>query len=111
MTAPLEALAERVRIRVFAMSDSEPAHLTSHHRATLAKIFQHPVAHNLEWPDVYSLLNAVAKVNEKHDGKFEVVLNGQSETLEKPKRKDLEAQEVLDVRHLLERGGFGPTPT
>lgn len=86
----------------------EPGHLTSHHRATLEKIFQHPVSHNLEWNDVYSLLNAVADVSEKHDGKFEVVLNGQSETIERPKHKDLEAQEVIDVRRLLEGAGYGP---
>jgi len=94
------------------MSDSEsgpePGHLTHHHRVTLEKIFQHPVAHNLEWNDVHSLLNAVAEVDEKHDGKFTVVLNGRSETLEKPKHKDLEAQEVIDVRRLLESGGYGP---
>jgi hypothetical protein len=92
-------------------SASEPqnARLTSHHRATLEKIFQHPVSHNLEWNDVHSLLNAVAEVDEKHDGKFTVVLNGRSETIERPKHKDLEVQEVIDVRRLLESAGYGPT--
>ena len=33
--------------------------LSNHHRDTLAKIFQHPTSHNIEWPDVVSLLNAV----------------------------------------------------
>jgi hypothetical protein len=96
-----------------AMSDSEseaePGHLTHHHRATLEKIFQHPVAHNLEWNDVRSLLNAIAEVDEKHDGKFTVTMNGRSETIERPKNKDLEAQEVIDVRRLLESAGYGPT--
>jgi hypothetical protein len=95
------------------MSDSpvepELAHLTSHHRATLEKIFQHPVAHNLEWNDVYSLLNAVAEVEEKHDGKYTISLNGRSATIERPKHKDLDAQEVIDVRRLLEGAGYGPT--
>lgn len=91
------------------MSESEPTHLTSHHRATLAKIFQHPVAHNLEWNDVFSLLNAVFEVEEKHDGKYEIKFEGQSETFEKPKHKDVETQEVIDVRRLLQRAGFGPT--
>jgi hypothetical protein len=93
-------------------SSSEPelGHLTSHHRATLEKIFQHPVAHNLEWNDVYSLLNVVAEVEEKHDGKYTVSLNGHSETIEKPKHKDLEVQEVIDVRRLLKDAGYGPAP-
>jgi hypothetical protein len=95
---------------VFAMSESEPAHLTSHHRLTLERIFQHPVAHNLEWNDVFSLLNAVFDVEEKHDGKYAVVYGGQTETFEKPKHKDIDAQEVIDVRRLLQRAGFGPTP-
>jgi hypothetical protein len=90
-------------------SEPELGHLTSHHRATLEKIFQHPVAHNLEWNDVYSLLNVVAEVEEKHDGKFTVALGGRSETIEKPKHKDLDAQEVIDVRRLLESAGYGPT--
>jgi hypothetical protein len=91
------------------MSESEPTRLTSHHRATLEKIFQHPVAHNLEWNDVRSLLNAVFDVEEKHDGKITIAFEGESETLEKPKHKDVDTQEVLDVRRLLERAGFGPT--
>jgi hypothetical protein len=95
------------------MSDSpvepELAHLTSHHRATLEKIFQHPVAHNLEWNDLYSLLNAVAEVEEKHDGKYTISLNGRTATIERPKHKDLDAQEVIDVRRLLEGAGYGPT--
>ncbi|HWD96242.1 MAG TPA: hypothetical protein VG246_07475 [Acidimicrobiales bacterium] len=90
-------------------SEAEPGHLTHHHRATLEKIFQHPVAHNLEWNDVRSLLNAIAEVDEKHDGKFTVTLNDHSATLEKPKHKDLEAQEVIDIRRLLEGAGYGPT--
>jgi hypothetical protein len=91
------------------MSESQPTRLTSHHRATLEKIFQHPVAHNLEWNDVFSLLNAVFTVEEKRDGKFEIVFEGTSETFEKPKHKDIDAQEVIDVRRLLQRAGFGPT--
>ena len=45
---------------------SEPVHLSNHHRTTLAKIFQHPVSHNLEWKDVLSLVGALGTVEEKH---------------------------------------------
>lgn len=85
---------------------SEPPHLNNHHRATLAKIFQHPVSHNLEWNDVLSLLEAVAQVEEKHDGKYSVTLGAETETYQRPKSKDLNAQEVLDLRRMLSAVGF-----
>jgi hypothetical protein len=66
------------------------------------------VTHNLEWNDVRSLLNVIAVVEEKKDGKITVTLNGESETFERPKHKDVDAQEVIDLRHLLESGGFRP---
>ncbi len=87
-------------------SGSEPLHLNNHHRATLAKLFQHPVSHNLEWRDVLSLLAVVGTVKEKHDGKFEVTVAGSSASFEKPRHKDVEAQEVLDLRRLLAAAGF-----
>jgi hypothetical protein len=92
-------------------SSSEPVHLSSHHRTTLAKVFQHPVNHNLEWKDVLSLMGAVGTVEEKHDGKFTMTLGEQSETLERPRHKDVSAQEVLDLRRMLTNGGYGPKTT
>ena len=88
-------------------ASSEPVHLNNHHRTTLEKIFQHPVNHNIEWNDVLSLLNAVATVEEKHDGKFGVTLVDVTETIERPKEKDLGVDEVLDLRRLLSAVGFG----
>ena len=90
---------------------SEPQHLNNHHRTTLAKIFQHPVSHNLEWKDALSLLEAVAQVEEKHDGKFTVTLGDETETFERTKHKDLSAQEVLDLRRMLGAVGFGGAAT
>ncbi|HVA53129.1 MAG TPA: hypothetical protein VNF05_06400 [Acidimicrobiales bacterium] len=87
---------------------SESVHLSNHHRATLAKIFQHPVSHNLEWKDVLSLMTAVGSVEEKHDGKFEMTLGEQIETLERPRHKEVSAQEVLDLRRMFTGAGFGP---
>jgi len=90
---------------------SEPVHLSNHHRTTLAKIFQHPVSHNLEWKDVLSLMGAVGSVEEKHDGKFTMTLGDESETLERPRHKDVNAQEVLDLRRMLTNAGYGPKVT
>ena len=89
-------------------SGMEPVHLNHHHRVTLQKIFQHPVSHNLEWNDVLSLLNVVATVEEKHDGKFAVTLGDTTDTIERPKHKDLKTQNILDLRRLLSTAGFTP---
>jgi hypothetical protein len=90
-------------------SGSEHVHLNNHHRTTLAKIFQHPISHNLEWKDVLSLLAVVGTVEEKHDGKYSVSVGSLSETLERPNQKEVNAQELLDVRKLFTSAGYGPT--
>jgi hypothetical protein len=92
-------------------STSGPVHLTSNHRDTVAKIFQHPVSHNIEWHAVRSLLQQTGTVEERHDGKFVVTLGGETEILERPRHKDVDVQQVLDVRRMLEKAGYGPEPT
>jgi hypothetical protein len=84
------------------------AHLNSHHRATLDKIFQHPASHNIEWHDVLSLIGAVGTVAENHDGKWVVTLGAETETLEGPKDKDIDTQAVVDLRRMLGAAGYGP---
>lgn len=84
------------------------AHLDSHHRDTLASIFRHPAGHNIEWHDVVSLLEAVASVTEEHDGKYLVTLGGETETLERPRGKDIDVQQVVDLRRMLKAAGYDP---
>jgi len=89
-------------------STPESEHLSSHHRNTLTAIFQHPVGHNIEWRAVLSLLQAVATVTEAHDGKYLVVLGSETETFEVPRDKDIDAQQVVDLRRMLSAAGYGP---
>ena len=89
-------------------SPSAPDHLNSHHRDTLAQIFAHPASHNIEWHDVLSLLEAVASVIEAPHGRYVVTLGGETETFEPPKHKDIDAQQVVDLRRMLKNAGFGP---
>jgi hypothetical protein len=84
--------------------------LDGHHRATVKKIFQHPVSHNIEWHDVLSLLEGVAEVTKKHDGKFKVKLGPEIETLEAPKGSDIDEQMVIDLRRMLKGAGITPEP-
>ena len=88
-------------------SSPRSEHLSSHHRNTLAAIFQHPLSHNIEWRDVLSLLQAVGTVNEAHDGKYLVALGSEAETFD-VRNKDIDAQQVVDLRRMLSNAGYGP---
>jgi hypothetical protein len=89
-------------------SSVDPSHLNNHHRETLGQIFQHPVSHNIQWRAVLSLLEAVASVEEHHDGRFQVTLGAETETFEPPRDKDVDVQQVVDLRRMLKNAGFGP---
>jgi hypothetical protein len=85
-----------------------PAHLTSRHSDTLEKIFRHPLSHNIEWESVLSLLEAVGTVETRHDGKIVVTLEPEIEVFERPRGKDVDAQEVVDLRRMLSNAGYRP---
>jgi hypothetical protein len=87
-------------------SDPGPEHLSSHHRATLRKIFQHPVSHNIEWHDVVSLLEAVGTVERRHDSMVEVTVGSETGFFDIPAHKDAEVELLVGVRRLLEAAGF-----
>jgi hypothetical protein len=91
------------------MTDSppEPEHLDNRHRNTLRQIFQHPVSHNIEWHAVVSLLEAVGSVSQHHDGKLAVTLGDETEFLDPPPHKDVDAQMVVDLRRMLSAAGYG----
>jgi hypothetical protein len=86
----------------------DPVHLTSNHRDTLNQIFEHPVSHNIEWHAVLSLLEQVGSVRHEHDGAFVVTVGGETETFRRPRDKDIDAQQVVDVRRMLSQAGYGP---
>jgi hypothetical protein len=85
---------------------SGPLPLNSHHRRTLEQILQHPVSHNIEWPAVLSLLEAVGSVKESHDGKYVVTIGTETETIERPRNKDIDTELVVDLRRLLHNAGY-----
>jgi len=85
-----------------------PADLNHHHRDTLRQIFTHPISHNIEWPHVISLLEALDAVEVRHDGKFVVKLGKEIEVFERPRGKDLDAEQVVDLRRMLRNAGYEP---
>jgi hypothetical protein len=82
--------------------------LDGHHRATLEKIFQHPVSHNIQWHDVLSLLEAVADTVREHDGRYHVTLGSETETFDVPRGHDIDEQMVVDLRRMLKSAGIIP---
>ena len=88
------------------MSISEPERLSNHHRDTLLQIFHHPTSHNVEWHRVVSLLEAVGTVERRHDGKFAVQVGDETAVLRPPNDKDIDAQQVLDLRRMLTAAGY-----
>jgi len=82
--------------------------LTSHHRATIRKIFSHPTSGNIEWREVISLLEAVGTVVEEHNGKFRVTLGAETEVIKRPSGKDVDTQMIIDLRRMLKEAGLSP---
>jgi thiamine biosynthesis lipoprotein ApbE len=85
--------------------------LSSNHRDTLSRIFEHPVSHNIEWQAVLSLLRQVGTVDQEHDGSYHVTLGDETETFHRPRDKDVSSQQVVDLRRMLRNAGYGPEDT
>ncbi len=82
------------------------AHLSSHHRDTIEKIFSHPPNRNIEWRQVVSLLDTIGTVTHEHNGKLKVTLGPETEVLPAPHGKDVDIQMVVDLRRMLTQAGF-----
>jgi hypothetical protein len=87
----------------------ESANLSGHHRTTLAAIFRHPMSHNIEWPDVLSLLRAIDAVRESREG-YEVSLGAATRTFVRTRDKDLAADDVAHLRRMLAEAGYRVDP-
>jgi hypothetical protein len=85
-----------------------PENLSNHHLRTLNALFEHPLPHNIEWPDVLSLLRALGEVDERGDGRVAVTIGGSTRVFDPRRKKDVEAEQVVHLRQLLTVAGFGP---
>ena len=86
--------------------DDLAAHLGSHHRNTLHKIFEHPTSHNIEWHAVVSLLEAIGSVERHHDNKVEVHVGSRTGFFDVPEHKDIDINAVVELRRLLAAAGY-----
>ncbi|HWD55501.1 MAG TPA: hypothetical protein VG346_10280 [Acidimicrobiales bacterium] len=88
-------------------STSGPEHLSGHHRDTLLQIFEEKTNHNVEWHDVVSLLEAVGTVEQQHDDMFLFRIGQETEVLRRPSEKDIDGQQLVDLRRILRSAGYG----
>ena len=86
---------------------NETPHLHSNQRDTLVRLLEDSPSHNVLWSEVLSLLEAVGTVHEKHDGTFSVTIGSSVETLHRPRHKDVDEQQLVDLRRMLRAAGYG----
>lgn len=84
-------------------------HLNQQHARVLREIFEHPVARNLEWPDVLSLMEHLGNVQQRHDGKYQIQIGTAQTIVERPQHKDVELTELLRLRTFLKEAGLEAT--
>src|SRR6266576_1371227 len=78
------------------------------HQSTREAVFQHPVARNLQWRDVRSMLAALSDMTEEHGETCKFTRKGHTVTVHVPRRKDFsDVKELMQIRHFLERSDAG----
>ncbi len=78
--------------------------LSSAHQITFNSIFQHPVARNLKWVDVRSMLISLADSVEKDAEILKLTKHGKTLTLHRPNRSGMDdVAELMKVRHFLDQ--------
>ena len=82
--------------------------LSRAHRATLDALFQHPLAHGLEWMDIVALMKTIGEIENHPDGETCFAVAGERKLFRKPHTKDVPATMLIDFRHMLTRAGWSP---
>jgi hypothetical protein len=91
------------------MRESTMSHELNHrHRETVERLFQHPMSHNIEWRDVESLLEAIGECEWSHDDRVHVTIGDARHVFIRPKTKEVDADMIVDLRHLLTAAGYAP---
>jgi len=76
------------------------------HQSTYDAIFRHPMARNLQWREVRSMLTALADDVQEHNGTLKITRNAQTLVLHQPYGKNIaDMHELMEIRHFLERSG------
>lgn len=84
--------------------------LSSRHKRTLSRIFEHPVPPDLPWREIENLLIALgAEIEERRGSRISVTLAGEVNIFHRPHpRPAANRGAVVAVRKLLEFAGVSP---
>jgi len=88
-----------------AQATAEFPALSKSDQHTLASLFAHPIARNLEWSDIESLLGRLGAVEHLHNNETSIRIGGAHLLLRRPHAKDLTIEEIMALRHFLARSG------
>jgi hypothetical protein len=77
-------------------------------RRTLEALFRHPVPRNLAWSDALHLIERLGSVRQEHNGRLLLAIGEQRHVLHEPHEKELNAEEVQQLRKFLEAVGVTP---
>jgi hypothetical protein len=77
-------------------------------RTTIDAIYQHPISHSLEWPDVIALFAKIGTVEHKTNNDFVFAIGGERHLMRKAHGGNLPADDVVEFRHMLTRAGWSP---
>jgi hypothetical protein len=83
-------------------------HRAASHQRTLGMLFEHPMAHNIEWRDVVHLLQSRGTAVDGAGNTLHVTVNQASVVLHRPKHKALAEEQLMEIRHFLLRAGVAP---
>jgi len=85
--------------------------LTDSHQRTYDAVFGHPVARNLSWRDVRSMLEELGEVAVQPNGHLKVICNGKTLVLHPDHDRTVtDIDELMAIRHFLKKIGED-TPT
>jgi hypothetical protein len=92
----------------FGPAQGDRTTLSKSCRATLDGLFRHPLSHNLEWSDVIALFSKLGSVEHKSNNEVAFAIGGEHHLLRTSHGKDLPADDVVALRHMLTRAGWSP---
>jgi hypothetical protein len=80
--------------------------LKSHHLVTAEKILNHPASHNIEWHDAAALIVEIGSITEEANGRYTVTIGDETQIFDRPRGKDLDVQQIVDLRKMLTATGI-----
>jgi len=80
-----------------------PEPMTAAQRATHDALFRHPLPRDLHWPEIRSMLGALAKVALGDDGSMRATANGRTLALGRPRKNVASVEELMEIRRFLAR--------